>query len=865
MSPDQVEFTFWHEGLLVARFALEAGDFVIGRAEACEVIIDLEGMASEQLRLRVGERIFVENLAPGEGTLLGSRRLLKTTEWHPGEALVFPSCAGTLWIGDRDESAAAREREVAGEEVAKWVALMAEKAAWEDRHAALEAELAGAREERSAAESARAHAAQAFEAERRQLEARLSAAAEQGRIGGEAVRIARLSWDAERERIEARLAEATEQARAAAEQARIAADAEREAALAAVREEFAAAQRREQAGAGSAHEWQARVAELEAALRDSADGSDELAELRRELTAERKAFEQQLAALHERHEEETRELQEKLERVEAEAAVEQPAEVAPGRPAGNRDLLSIANKVLFNKLKVSTNFERENDTLRKELKQRELALVTAWADRQRAEERAAQLAKEAAQLSAGRQKPAESPRSRRLSAIALGLALAMALTIAGLGMWGTYLTARARRAEAIVAVVKPSAAQFFQQAKEQIAEGDFEGALEKLACASALEPMLADYRFAAGDAYESLLHLDAARDAYDRGLQLEPSNAAARANLDLCRRILATRHGAASAESMYALHGLMMEQKRLPEALQMAHRLASDRPLLHRTLSAILEEARLPARLDLNGDGSFDLDLSGPGRPDLSVLRQIPLRSLKLARSDVVDLTPLKGLALKKLDLAETRVHDLTPLQGMPLTLLDLSKTDVSNLFPLEKMPLRELLLDDTPVSDISVLQGMPLQSLHVAGTRIRNLAALAGSPLRTLDLSGTRVADIAPLLHLPIERLQLNNTGVVDLESLAGAPLAFLSLTGTEVDDLRPLQKLPIKELALGRCEKLRDVRALAACVSLERLTLPRQITDLEPLRKLPSLRFLSYEKAGALVDSELSAAEFWAAHKSK
>jgi Leucine-rich repeat (LRR) protein len=376
---------------------------------------------------------------------------------------------------------------------------------------------------------------------------------------------------------------------------------------------------------------------------------------------------------------------------------------------------------------------------------------------------------------------------------------------------------------------------------------------------------VADYHFAEGDAQESLLQLDAARRAYERALQLDPSNTVARANLDLCRRILATRHGASSAESMYALHGLMMDQKRLPEALQMAHRLATDRPLLHRTLSAILEEARLPAKLDLNGDGSFDLDLSGPGRPDLSVLSRIPLRSLKLARSDVVDLTPLKGLALKKLDLAETRVHDITPLQGMPLTTLDLSKTDVSNLFPLEKMPLRELLLDDTPVSDISVLQGMPLQSLHLAATRIRNLAALAGSPLRTLDLSGTKVADLSPLRHLPIERLQLNNTGVVDLAPLAGAPLAFLSLTGTDVDDLHPLQKLPLKELALGRCENLRDVRALAACVSLERLTIPRQVTDIESLRKLPSLRFLSYEQANTFAASEQSAAEFWAARKMK
>jgi hypothetical protein len=864
---------------LVARFALEAGDFVVGRAESCEVIIDLDGMAPEQLRLRVGDRIVVENLAYGEGTFIGAERLTTPREWDPSHAITFPACGGTLMIGD-DSDSAARESEAGGEEMQNWVALMAEKAASEDRQAALEAELAAARAQvlaectrKEQAESAAAQAQQALEMERKRLEARLAEAAEQGRIGGEAVRVARLAWDAERERLEARLAEAAAATQSAAEQARVAADAEREAALAAVREECAA-QSEEQASAAAAREratsessqLQARVAELDAALRDSAAETarerEAMAEVRHELDAERKAFEVQLSAVHERYEEDIRELQEKLEQAGAEGA-DPSAEGGSGK-AGSRDLLSIANKVLFNKLKDTTNLERENDTLRKELKQRELALVTAWSDRQRAEERAAQVAKEAAR-NAGALAPAESPRSRRISALALGLAFAMLLTIAGLGLWVAHLAARAYRAEAVVAVVKPTAPQLHEQAKELIASGEFKEAVSRLACAIALEPAVAEYRFTEGDAHESLLQLEAARDAYDRGLQLDPTNAVARRNLELCRRLLATRRGAASAESMYALHGVMMDQKRLPEALQMAHRLGADRPLLHRTLSAILEEARLPARLELNGDGSFDLDLSGPGRPDLSVLTHIPLRSLKLARSDVVDLTPLKGLALKKLDLAETRVHDISALQGMPLTTLDLSKTDVSNLFPLEKMPLLELSLDDTPVSDISVLQGMRLNSLHMAGTRIRNLAALAGSPLRTLDLSGTHVADLTPLRHLPIERLQLNNTNVVDLAPLAGARLVSLSLTGTEVDDLRPLQKLPLKELALGRCEKLRDVRPLAACVSLERLMLPQQVTDIEALRKLPGLRFLSYEKANALVDNEQSAADFWAARKAK
>ncbi len=590
--------------------------------------------------------------------------------------------------------------------------------------------------------------------------------------------------------------------------------------------------------------------------------------LRLEMAGEKAALEEEFRAAREHHEQEKENLAAELERAKTAPAPEPVEAVEPvrSRRSGSRDLLSLANKVLFKKLRAATGSEKDNEALRKELRHREIALVEAWTDRQRAEERAARLTNQMARLEEGQSGLLEPPPPRpQLSGMALGVAAALLVAVMGLSFWLARASTRAHEAEAVVAVVRKAAPQFFLHAQESIADGRFKEALEQLGCAIILDPKSAEYRFTEGNVHESMLQIDAAASAYARALQLNPAYEGAAPNLELCRRILGTRHGAASAETLYALHAMMLQQKRLPEALRMAQRLGSDRPLLQKTLVAMLEEARVPARLDLNEDGTFDLDLSGPGRPDLSLLTQIPLRRLNLARSDVADLSALKGIPLKRLDLAMTSVRDLTPLRGMPLETLDLSQTDVSNLFPLEGMPLRELVLDGTPVSDITMLRGMPLEAVRLAGTRVRNLQSLEGSPLRSLDLSATRVADLTPLQHLPIERLRLDHTEVVDLRPLAGAPLAVLTLTATEVADLRPLQKVPLRELAVGRCDKLRDLHPLTACPSLERLILPKQVTDIAFLKNMPGLRFLSYEKAGTDAVYEQTAGEFWLAVKSK
>jgi hypothetical protein len=108
-------------------------------------------------------------------------------------------------------------------------------------------------------------------------------------------------------------------------------------------------------------------------------------------------------------------------------------------------------------------------------------------------------------------------------------------------------------------------------------------------------------------------------------------------------------------------------------------------------------------------DGTWEVDIDDQPVTNISMLHDAPVSRLTLMHTAVADLTPLRGMALKWLRLAGTKVKDLSPLQGMPLESLQIS---------------------GTPVTDLSPLRGMPLQLLNMTGCRgITNL-----EPLREIN-----------------------------------------------------------------------------------------------------------------------------------
>lgn len=707
-----VHFTFSEDDTVLAQFELGPGEYIVGRDEGCQVVIDLEGISPRHARIQVGDTVSVEDLETGLGTYLAGKRLTGPAPFTAGQPLTFGTCAGELRI----DPPPGRE---------PWPTPA----------------------ERSAVVYSSEHAAAEVQTIRQRVE-----------VGDEVA--------------------------------------------------------------------------LEEIQKLIMADTRELRELHAENGRLREAN-QQLVVAGQQH-----------------ATAQESA-----------SLFKVANRALIRKLSQAVSKSDEVTNLRKELRQREKALVEAWSRRQAADERCNLLTRQVAALEAGRAAPVEHkvniPTWLAWSIIGGVVAIVM------LGVMVRMLDARAQRAEAIVAHVQSTAPEFYLEARALLKEGEFQQALGKIDAAIALDPSRSVYQLIKGHACESLLLLDPAIAAYEKVLTLTPTNTLALANLELCRKARASRRGPAAPENLYEFHRLMVKQGRLAEALHMAQRLPEDHALLQRTWAAILQGAGLNPQLDLNPDGTFDLNLNEQSRVDLALLRGLPLRKLTLVRSQVTDLAPLRGTVLRFLDLSGNPVRDLSPLAGAPLETLNLSNTEVTNLFPLAGMPLHELILDHSPIDDFTALRGMGLETLRADGTTVWNLQPLSESPLRVLDLARTRVSDLGPLAHLPLTWLNLESTPVANLAPLSGAPLAYLDLSHTAVRDLTPLRAMPLHELLLAGCAELTDVQVLRGCPGLERLLVPKQCTRLQILRQLPRLRFLAYDSGDPEADRKVTAQFFWSTYR--
>jgi internalin A len=157
-----------------------------------------------------------------------------------------------------------------------------------------------------------------------------------------------------------------------------------------------------------------------------------------------------------------------------------------------------------------------------------------------------------------------------------------------------------------------------------------------------------------------------------------------------------------------------------------------------------------------------------------------------------------------------------------------------ADLGPLEKLTaLEELCLADVDaVRDLSPLRGLTrLRNLDVSETAVRDLTPLAGlARLRALDVSDTRVRDIGPITRL------------TELETL--------SLSGLPIESVEPLVVLTrLRHLTLDRCERLRSLRPLAGCASLQVLEChdsdnlqgPKTLAELREPPPPPEKRFPS------------------------
>ena len=295
----------------------------------------------------------------------------------------------------------------------------------------------------------------------------------------------------------------------------------------------------------------------------------------------------------------------------------------------------------------------------------------------------------------------------------------------------------------------------------------------------------------------------------------------------------------------------------------------------------------------LRGMKLVGLHLGGNPVIDLSPLREMPLREVNLSASKVSGLAPLQGLPVESITLNNTDIRELTALAGMPVRYLDISYTQVTDLSPLKGSPLRRLNAAHIDNLDISALaQCSELEEVSIHRSAL-DVGALEGLPkLQRVRLSSDpfisraqfyetyvsnemvkQVRRVLPKLGRKIKsgavaafnaqgvRLNLvGNSEVKDLTALRGLPIAFLDAALTEIEDLRPLRGLPLVWLSVSDT-KVTDISPLLDCPMLEALMVPKTATNVELLKKLPNLRYLSFDKFdGVNFRPAESAAEFWA-----
>jgi tetratricopeptide (TPR) repeat protein len=129
--------------------------------------------------------------------------------------------------------------------------------------------------------------------------------------------------------------------------------------------------------------------------------------------------------------------------------------------------------------------------------------------------------------------------TKRNKAASIGAAAALLIG----AVFGTKAVVEGQRAERMLGELRGTAPTFVAQSRALLGEGNLEDALAKIGYAVKLAPDNADYRLARAHLFQSTQRLREAEAEYRLVLARRPGDAAARANLDICTKLLAENGG----------------------------------------------------------------------------------------------------------------------------------------------------------------------------------------------------------------------------------------------------------------------------------------------------------------------------------
>lgn len=245
------------------------------------------------------------------------------------------------------------------------------------------------------------------------------------------------------------------------------------------------------------------------------------------------------------------------------------------------------------------------------------------------------------------------------------------------------------------------------------------------------------------------------------------------------------------------LHDFMVSQERHAEAIFTFSQLHEHNKnlkisILNKFKNSNLNFVKFKDLKDLP-EGGFSLDLSGRNISDISILKGLPFKILRLSENPIRDITALEDMPLTELYIDDTKVRYIKALKSAPLKVFHAQNTNIESLEVFVKAPLQDVIVFNTKIKSLNGLKSPYIRRLNASYTKIQNLEDAVVKPLKSLDISYTEVSDLSPLSNGQLRSLTMDNTPVTDLSPLQGTVLFSLNMAASNVTDYSVIQKLPL------------------------------------------------------------------------
>lgn len=235
------------------------------------------------------------------------------------------------------------------------------------------------------------------------------------------------------------------------------------------------------------------------------------------------------------------------------------------------------------------------------------------------------------------------------------------------------------------------------------------------------------------------------------------------------------------------------------------------------------------------------------------------LTRIDLSGFGISSLKKLKGMRLNYLNCSGNKLTDLDGLQKMPLESLNCSDNQITSLEPLRFIPIKTLACNQNRITSLEPLNMSKMKSLNASFNQLEDLDFSNADNLELLSIRGNRIKSLIPLYGIGLKTLDAGQNQFNTLTPLCGMPLETLLVDGSGISNLNPVKDMRLINLGLHQCQQLQDISPIFQMDSLQMLSLPPNPEEIEPLRQLPALMFITDSAITPKSQKSETADAFW------